>query len=131
MTKENISEEQIEKKPRRRKTTVKEAEVGVAGLKQLVCTVCDTVLEEEEIPALEEEVPELDYDVDEIIESEMIQEIIDDEVIPELPREDQVILVYCRSGNRSKTASKTLAELGYTDIYEFGGINSWPYEVIR
>ena len=47
-------------------------------------------------------------------------------VIPEL---DSVVLVYCRSGNRSKTASKALAGLGYTNIYEFGGINTWPYEV--
>ena len=41
---------------------------------------------------------------------------------------DSTVLVYCRSGNRSKTASSTLAELGYTNIYEFGGINTWPYE---
>ena len=47
-------------------------------------------------------------------------------VIPEL---DSVVLVYCRSGNRSKTASKALEELEYTNIYEFGGINTWPYEV--
>ena len=47
-------------------------------------------------------------------------------VIPEL---DSVVLVYCRSGNRSKTASKALADLGYTNVYEFGGINTWPYEV--
>ena len=47
-------------------------------------------------------------------------------VIPEL---DSVVLVYCRSGNRSKTASKALVGLGYTNIYEFGGINTWPYEV--
>ena len=47
-------------------------------------------------------------------------------VIPEL---DSVVLVYCRSGNRSKTASAALVELGYTNIYEFGGINTWPYEV--
>ena len=40
-----------------------------------------------------------------------------------------VVLVYCRSGNRSKTASQALADLGYTNVYEFGGINSWPYEV--
>ena len=46
-------------------------------------------------------------------------------VIPEL---DAVVLVYCRSGNRSKTASKALVNLGYTNIYEFGGINTWPYE---
>ena len=42
---------------------------------------------------------------------------------------DTVVLVYCRSGNRSKTASGALAELGYTNIYEFGGIHTWPYEV--
>lgn len=47
-------------------------------------------------------------------------------VIPEL---DSEVLVYCRSGNRSKTASQALADLGYTNIYEFGGINTWPYEV--
>ena len=44
---------------------------------------------------------------------------------------DTVVLVYCRSGNRSKTASQALAELGYTNVYEFGGINTWPYEVER
>jgi len=46
-----------------------------------------------------------------------------------IPRLDSVVLVYCRSGNRSKTASEALLELGYTSIYEFGGINTWPYEV--
>ena len=45
-----------------------------------------------------------------------------------IPEKDSVVLVYCRSGNRSKTASAALAELGYTGIYEFGGINTWPYE---
>ncbi len=47
----------------------------------------------------------------------------------ELPDKDQVILVYCRSGNRSKQASAALAELGYTNVKEFGGIIDWPYEV--
>ena len=47
----------------------------------------------------------------------------------ELPDKDQVILVYCRSGNRSKQASAALAELGYTNVKEFGGIHTWPYEV--
>ena len=47
-------------------------------------------------------------------------------VIPEL---NSIVLVYCRSGNRSKTASKALADLGYTNIYEFGGIKTWLYEV--
>ena len=42
---------------------------------------------------------------------------------------DTVVLVYCRSGNRSKTASQALVDLGYTNVYEFGGINDWPYDV--
>ena len=42
---------------------------------------------------------------------------------------DAVVLVYCRSGNRSKTASQALIDLGYTKVYEFGGINDWPYEI--
>ena len=49
--------------------------------------------------------------------------------IPELPDKDQLILVYCRSGNRSKQASEKLAALGYTNIVEFGGINDWTGEV--
>ena len=43
-----------------------------------------------------------------------------------IPEKDSTVLVYCRSGNRSKTAAAALAELGYTGIYEFGGINTWP-----
>ena len=45
-----------------------------------------------------------------------------------IPEKDTPVLVYCRSGNRSKTASQKLAELGYTQVYEFGGIKDWPYE---
>ena len=46
-----------------------------------------------------------------------------------LPDKDQLILVYCRSGRRSKIAVEALVELGYTNIKEFGGIIDWPYEV--
>lgn len=46
-----------------------------------------------------------------------------------IPEKDTTVLVYCRSGNRSKRAAKALAELGYTGIYEFGGINTWPYDI--
>ena len=46
-----------------------------------------------------------------------------------LPDKEQLILVYCRSGRRSKIAAEALAELGYTNIKEFGGIIDWPYEV--
>ena len=48
-----------------------------------------------------------------------------------LPDKDQLILVYCRSGRRSKLAAQSLADLGYTNIREFGGILDWPYEVVQ
>ena len=57
-------------------------------------------------------------------------EVIGTTAIPSLPNKDQLILVYCRSGNRSKQASEKLAALGYTNIVEFGGINSWPGEIV-
>ncbi len=57
-------------------------------------------------------------------------ETIDTEEIPELPDKEQLILVYCRSGNRSKKAAGKLAALGYTNIVEFGGINDWPGETV-
>ena len=47
-----------------------------------------------------------------------------------LPYLDQVILIYCRSGNRSKQAAEKLAGMGYTNLYEFGGINTWQGEVV-
>lgn len=47
-----------------------------------------------------------------------------------LPDKDKMILVYCRSGRRSKNASAELAAQGYTNVYEFGGIIDWPYDVV-
>ena len=58
-------------------------------------------------------------------------ESIGTEDISELPDKDQLILVYCRSGNRSKQASEKLVKLGYTNIIEIGGINSWPGETVN
>ncbi|MDU6011763.1 MAG: rhodanese-like domain-containing protein [Slackia sp.] len=46
-----------------------------------------------------------------------------------LTDKDQLILVYCRSGNRSRQAAETLASLGYTNVVDFGGISSWPYDI--
>ena len=57
-------------------------------------------------------------------------EIIGTEDIPELPDKEQLILVYCRSGNRSKQASEKLVKQGYTNIVEFGGINDWTGETV-
>ena len=49
----------------------------------------------------------------------------------ELPDLDQIILVYCRSGRRSKEASEKLAAMGYKNVYEFGGIITWTGETVR
>ena len=47
-----------------------------------------------------------------------------------LPDYDQIILIYCRTGNRSKQAAQKLADMGYTNIYEFGGISTWTGEIV-
>ena len=57
-------------------------------------------------------------------------ETIGTEEIFQLPDKDQLIMVYCRSGNRSKQASDKLVKLGYTNIVEFGGIIDWPGETV-
>ncbi|UWG97110.1 rhodanese-like domain-containing protein [Dehalobacter sp. DCM] len=49
------------------------------------------------------------------------------ELLPDL---DVEILIYCRSGNRSAQAASKLAQLGYTKVYDFGGINNWPYDTV-
>lgn len=49
----------------------------------------------------------------------------------QLPEKDALILVYCRSGRRSKIASEELVNLGYTNVKEFGGIIDWPYETVK
>ncbi len=57
-------------------------------------------------------------------------EDIDDEMPELLPDKDQLLMIYCRSGNRSKEASQKLAKIGYTEVYEFGGINTWEGEIV-
>ncbi len=63
------------------------------------------------------------------VSNESIQEE-DQDQLSLLPDREQVLLIYCRSGNRSKKAAQKLAELGYTNVYEFGGINTWEGEII-
>ncbi len=57
-------------------------------------------------------------------------ESIGSEMPMELPDKDATILVYCRSGRRSKEAAGKLLDLGYRNVYDFGGINDWPYDVV-
>ncbi len=58
-------------------------------------------------------------------------EDIGSEDIDILPDKKQLILIYCRSGNRSKQAAQKLVDLGYENIMEFGGIIDWPYETVK
>ena len=57
-------------------------------------------------------------------------ETIKEQANEKLPDKDATYLVYCRSGNRSAQASRVLSELGYHNIYDFGGIQDWPYEIV-
>ena len=72
-----------------------------------------------------------EYDSGHIIDAVLLPvgTIDEDRAAAVIPEKDSIVLVYCRSGNRSKTASAALVELGYTQVYEFGGINDWPYEI--
>ena len=56
-------------------------------------------------------------------------ETIDENVVNKLPNKEQLILIYCRSGNRSKQATIKLKDLGYLNLIEFGGITDWPGEI--
>ena len=56
---------------------------------------------------------------------------IDEKIISFLPDKSQLILVYCRSGNRSREASDKLSKLGYSNVLEIGGINAWKGEIVK
>ena len=56
---------------------------------------------------------------------------IDEKIISFLPDKSQMILVYCRSGNRSRGASDKLSKLGYSNVLEIGGINAWKGEIVK
>ena len=73
-----------------------------------------------------------EYDEGHIPGAIMIPEYeIADRAEKELPDKDQLILVYCRSGRRSKIAAEALVKLGYTNVKEFGGIIDWEYEIVK
>ena len=73
-----------------------------------------------------------EYDEGHIPGAIMIPEYeIADRAEKELPDKDQLILVYCRSGRRSKIAAEELVKLGYTNVKEFGDIIDWKYEIVK
>lgn len=116
---------------------IKKRKIGILALLCLACQACQPTIQYEQISA-QEAIEMMEEKNDYIILDVRTQEEYDTEHIPQailfdadniekqLPDKDQYIFVYCRSGNRSKKASQKLAELGYTNIYEFGGIQNWP-----
>ena len=73
-----------------------------------------------------------EYDEGHITGAILIPEYeIADRAEKELPDKNQLILVYCRSGRRSKIAAEELVKLGYTNVKEFGGIINWKYEIVK
>lgn len=104
---------------------------GAEGYQQITAEEAKAIMEEQETEIVLDVREQEEYDSGHIpgaillpvgtIEEESAAEVI--------PAKDTTVLVYCRSGNRSKTASAALAELGYTAVYEFGGIQDWDYEI--
>lgn len=104
---------------------------GAEGYQQITVEEAKAIMEEQETEIVLDVREQEEYDSGHIpgaillpvgtIEEESAAEVI--------PAKDTTVLVYCRSGNRSKTASAALAELGYTAVYEFGGIQDWDYEI--
>ena len=60
-----------------------------------------------------------------------LDSITEGEMPQALPDQDATLLIYCRSGRRSSIAANTLAAAGYTAVYDFGGINDWPYDTVE
>lgn len=111
---------------------------GCGGTAQEVSADYQQITAEEAKKIIDERTDELildvrsqeEYDEKHIVDAVLfpVDMISADTVEGVIPEKDTVVLVYCRSGNRSKTASAKLTELGYTQVYEFGGIKDWPYE---
>lgn len=112
-------------------TTASQSDSQSGSYQQISSKEAEAMMEEEEdYLILDVRTPE-EYEEAHIPEAVNVpNETIGTEEIPELPDKEQLIFVYCRSGNRSKQASQKLADLGYTNIIEFGGINDWNGDTV-
>ena len=89
------------------------------------------MMDEEEVTIVDVRTPE-EYEEAHVPGAIMVPvETIGDEKPEALPDEETILLVYCRTGVRSKAASEKLVELGYQKVYDFGGIVDWPYETVK
>ncbi len=110
-------------------TTGDQASVQEAGYTQISQEEAKRIMDEESDIIIVDVRTEQEYRSGHIPGAILIpNQEIQDEWPDELPDLDQKILIYCRSGNRSKQAAEKLAAMGYSQILEFGGIMTWPYE---
>ena len=107
------------------------AAFGEAGYQQITQEEAARIIKEETDYIILDVRTEEEYDEGHIPGAiNIANEDIGTNELPELPDKDQILLVYCRSGRRSKETAEKLAALGYTQVLEFGGIMTWTGEVI-
>ena len=108
------------------------APTSTSGYEQITQEAAKHLLDTEENFILLDVRTQEEYDLGHIPGAILIPtEVIADEAEKTLKDKNQLILVYCRSGRRSKEAAQKLVDLGYTNVKEFGGINDWPYQITR
>lgn len=109
-------------------TTIEENKVAYS---KISAEQAKEIIKREEVIILDVRTPE-EYKEEHIEDALLIPDYdLKDLVEGEIPNKDEKILLYCRSGNRSKAAAKILVDMGYTNVYDFGGIIDWPYETVK
>lgn len=110
-------------------TTPTTAEASVPGYKKISQNEAKKIMDtEKDITILDVRTKE-EYDEKHIKNAVLLpNEEIENTASKELPDKNRLILVYCRSGNRSRQAAEKLVKSGYTNVYDFGGINTWQYD---
>jgi phage shock protein E len=124
-----------EEVPQKEKTIIKEATVEETTVKEPEIKLIDaktakSIMDTEDNYIILDVRTQEEYDSGHIANSVLLPHDQIGQLASELlPDKDQKILIYCRSGNRSGQASRELLKLGYTQIYDFGGIIDWPYDI--
>lgn len=100
--------------------------------KKITAEEARTMMDEDEGVIVVDVRTESEYDEGHIEGAILIPNETITDVMPEqLADADAVILIYCRSGRRSEEAARKLVDLGYTNVYDFGGIIDWPYDIVK
>ena len=107
------------------------ADIQKAEYRKINAEEAKTMMDENENVILVDVRTQEEYDEGHIEGAILIpNETITDTMPEQLADADAVILVYCRSGRRSEEAARKLVDLGYTNVYDFGGIIDWPYDIV-